>query len=148
MRNSNYKLLRISGPEWVPASGAVAGQCITNEQYQFYRIDQATPIPRLDRPTNPGANNLGTTGLTGDDLSNYNWLVSELQSINNSVVDCPGDGNLDGVVDAQDVEDYNTWATRSGGTSTWFDFNLDGKTDSVDLATIQANLGKTCAGSR
>lgn len=148
VRNSNYKLLRISGPEWVPASGAVAGQCITNEQYQFYRIDQAKPIPRLDRPTNPGANNLGTTGLTGEDLSNYNWLVSKLQSINNSVVDCPGDGNLDGVVNAQDVKDYNTWATRSGGTSTWFDFNFDGKTDSVDLATIRANLGKTCAGSR
>jgi hypothetical protein len=148
VRNSNYKLLRIVGPEWVPANGAVPGQCISNEQYQFYRIDQATPIPRIDRPSNPGANNLGTTGLTGDDLSNYNWLVSKLQSINNSVVDCPGDGNLDGVVDAQDVEDYNTWATRSGGTSTWFDFNLDGKTDSDDLATIRANLGKTCAGSR
>lgn len=148
VRNSNYKLLRISGPEWVPANGASPGQCVTNEQYQFYRIDQATPIPRLDRPSGLLANNLGTTGLTGEDLSNYNSLLSELQSINNSVVDCPGDGNLDGVVNAKDVEDYNTWATRSGGTSTWFDFNFDGKTDSVDLATIQANLGKTCAGSR
>jgi hypothetical protein len=148
VRNSSYKLLRIVGPEWVPANGTAPGQCVTNEQYQFYRIDQATPIPRIDRPTNPGANNLGTIGLTGEDLSNYNWLLSELQSINNSVVDCPGDGNLDGVVDAKDVEDYNTWATRSGGTSTWFDFNLDGKTDGDDLATIRANLGKTCAGSR
>ena len=148
VRNSNYKLLRTEGPEWVPANGSVPGQCITKTQDQFYRIDQATPIPRLDRPTNPGANNLGTTGLTGEDLSNYNSLLSELQSINNSVVDCPGDGNLDGVVNAKDVEDYNTWATRSGGTSTWFDFNFDGKTDSDDLAVIRANLGKTCAGSR
>ena len=148
VRNSGYKLLRIVGPEWVPANGAVPGQCISNEQYQFYRIDQATPIPRLDRPSGLLANNLGTTGLTGEDLSNYNWLLSKLQSINNSVVACPGDGNLDGVVDAKDIEDYNTWATRSGGTSTWFDFNLDGKTDSADLAIIRANLGKTCAGSR
>jgi len=148
VRNSSYKLLRIAGPEWVPANGAVPGQCITNEQYQFYRIDQAAPIPRIDRPSDPGANNLGTTGLTGEDLSNYNGLLSKLQSINNSVVACPGDGNLDGVVNAKDIEDYNTWATRSGGTSTWFDFNLDGKTDSADLAIIRANLGKTCAGSR
>ena len=145
VRNSGYKLLRIVEPEYLPAP---ADQCISNERYEFYKVDQASPIPQIDRPSDPGANNLGTIGLTGDDQSNYTDLLSKLQAINGSVVPCPGDGNLDGVVNAKDIAGYNQWASRTGGKSSWFDFNLDGKTDTLDLAIIEEHLGTTCPGPR
>jgi hypothetical protein len=143
VRNSGYKLLRIVEPEYLPDTD----ECISNTRYEFYKVDQASPIPQIDRPSDPGANNLLTTVLTGEDLSNYNGLLAKLQAINASVVPCPGDGNLDGVVNAKDVAGYNKWASRTGGKSSWFDFNLDGKTDTLDLAIIESHLG-TCPGPR
>jgi hypothetical protein len=31
------------------------------------------------------------------------------------------------------------------GKSSWYDLNLDGRTDTADLAIIQQNLGKKCS---
>jgi hypothetical protein len=34
--------------------------------------------------------------------------------------------------------------TLSGGQSSWYDLNLDGLTDLVDLGIIQRNMGSQC----
>ena len=47
-----------------------------------------------------------------------------------------GDGNLDGVVDAVDIEQFNYWANVTGSQSSWYDFNLDGLTNQDDVPYI------------
>lgn len=140
VRTQNYKLIRILEPKYVPGTDPLTA-CQATERYEFYKIDQAAPLPTLDRPD---LNNLGTTNLSGEAKSNYDLLTAELKRLNDSVASCPGDGNLDGLVNAQDIADFNNWRTRTNGKSTWYDFNLDGLTDDKDLAIIQANLNKTC----
>ena len=61
---------------------------------------------------------------------------------------CPGDGNIDGVVNAQDLNNWRTIA-HDWGLSSVYDFLTpeyrDGITDTKDEAVIQANMNKTCA---
>jgi len=60
---------------------------------------------------------------------------------------CPGDGNMDGVVNAQDLNNWRKIA-HDWGLSSVYDFLTpeyrDGLTDNKDEAVIQANLNKTC----
>ena len=59
--------------------------------------------------------------------------------------DFDGDGNLDLVVDEKDLEGYYRFASGTGtGDSSWYDFNLDGKTDAADLAIIDSHFGQRC----
>jgi len=51
---------------------------------------------------------------------------------------CPGDINLDGVVNYLDVAN---WGMFQPPASSWADVNLDGLTDSADLAIILQNFG-------
>lgn len=51
-------------------------------------------------------------------------------------VSCVGDGNLDGVVDQEDIDQFNFWANVTGSTSSWYDFNLDGLTNQVDVPYV------------
>ena len=145
VRNRDYKLLRIVGERYDTATQSCK---VAEERFEFYRIDQAVPVPLIDRPDGPLANNLGTTNLNAEQQSNYTQLLAELKAINDSVVACPGDGNLDGVVDTKDLIDLDQWAKTTHGKSTWFDFNFDGLTDAADRAIVTANLGKTCAQPR
>jgi len=61
--------------------------------------------------------------------------------------DCPGDGNRDGVVDAEDLSNWSRLA-RDWGLSSVYDFVianvLDGRTNDADGRIVQNNLGKTC----
>lgn len=57
---------------------------------------------------------------------------------------CPGDGNEDKIVNGQDLQFWRKFAALAMGGSSWYDFNLDGYTDTADLAVIQANLGTKC----
>ena len=61
-----------------------------------------------------------------------------------SNVPCVGDGNLDGVIDDQDVEQLGYWQELFGKSS-WYDFDLDGLTNEEDLAVITAgSLPRSC----
>jgi hypothetical protein len=53
---------------------------------------------------------------------------------------CPGDVNIDGQVNA---EDLNIWQRLAGwALSSVADFNFDGLTNSADQQTIQSRQGK------
>jgi hypothetical protein len=84
---------------------------------------------------------------TAEAQAAYDELKAKLDLILASNPDCPGDGNMDGVVNG---EDLGNWARIANAwkESSVYDFVTgafrDGKTDNLDEAVIQANLGKTC----
>ncbi len=133
IRNEFYKLVRI---ERLNCSSA---QLESTDE--FYRVDQATPIPKLDN--GPG-NLLAHSAMTPEHQQNYESLKTELQKLTDSRVACPGDGNLDLLVDDTDIQNWKRFSTANGGNSSWYDFNHDGLTNEADLAVIQQNMGKDC----
>ena len=67
-------------------------------------------------------------------------MTAQLAQLLASQPACPGDVNLDGVVNNADIAEYEMFQELSGYSS-WADINLDGLTDSADLAIILQNQG-------
>src|SRR5690606_25185434 len=126
IRNDDFKLVRLN------RLSCDTGTITPIDE--FYRVDQAVPIPKLD---NAPSNLLAHQSMTSIEYENYHMLLTELAKIENSIVDCPGDGNEDGVVDQRDVDNWRFFSTHNEGRSSWYDFNHDGFTREDDLAVIQ-----------
>ncbi|MEO8935933.1 MAG: sulfatase-like hydrolase/transferase [Burkholderiaceae bacterium] len=134
VRNATYKLVQNTLQTYDPVADT-GGPVTTSE---FYQIDQSIPTPKLDT----AALDLVPAQATWTPAiaANYADLRAKLSSILASQPACPGDGNIDGKVDAQDV---SLWASvsQSWGKSSVYDLNFDGITDGADLTIIQRNLG-------
>ncbi|HEX4771386.1 MAG TPA: sulfatase-like hydrolase/transferase [Bryobacteraceae bacterium] len=150
VRNDNFKLIQVNSETCDPEERPL----------QLYRINEAHPAPLLDFPKL----NLiihqdePTKGLTKEEAENYTALKNELDSILDSETQCPGDGNVDGKVNQQDINNWTLFhKTGSTGTtkptsSSWYDFPMmvngvptyDGFTGIDDLNVIRGNLGRTC----
>jgi hypothetical protein len=129
MRNDDYKLVRTVTTDWDPASG----MCVTSPGTEFYAIDEGTP-PKHD---NEADDLLAPPHiLNKKERKAFKQLSSSLDKLLNSVVACDGDGNLDGVVNAQDIRQFDYWEALTGSLSSWYDFNRDGLTNAEDLPTI------------
>ena len=138
MRNDRYKVVSNDFQGY----DAVANACVPTTTTEFYEIDERTPLPKLDEPN---SNLLNRQGLTPVQRQNFDSLTSELQTLLGSQPPpCPGDGNLDGIVNDADLMNWQLFSDDNRGDSSWYDFNFDGKTDVSDLSIIQQNLGKTC----
>lgn len=134
IRDDEYKLVLNESMDYDIATDS--GVLVKTRE--FYRVDQAVPQPALDGE--------------GDDLLNPEPRLSpaeeqrlaeleyQLELLLASQKACPGDGNGDGVVDQEDIDNHSRLASQWGGSSL-YDFNHDGLTDAQDLAIIQANLG-------
>ncbi len=155
VRNDKFKLIQVNSESCDPEERPI----------QLYRINEAPGTPLLDFP----ALNLildqrePTKGLSKEETENYTALKNELDSIQNSETQCPGDGNVDGIVNQQDINNW-TLFHKTGSTgvtkptsSSWYDFPMkngvfapppdgayDGFTGTDDLKLIQGNLGRTC----
>ncbi len=136
IRNEHFKLVRNSTHDYDPVMDA-AKEVVTEE---FYAINQAVPVPLLDRED---LDLLADGTLTPALAIPYAQLVQALEALQDSQIDCPGDGNIDGRVDQADLDNYHTIVADWSGSSV-YDFNLDGITDSADLQIIQDNLGTVC----
>ena len=156
-RNDNYKLVQITAPNC-----ANAGQETTTNS--FYSINENPINPLIDNDdlcAFPGC----PAGLKGIALLNYKQLLASQKATLASQPACPGDGNEDMLVNAEDLALYSFYSaysgylpsgntiglsyadidlTTTGGLSSWYDFNVDGLTDSADRAIITANLNKNC----
>jgi hypothetical protein len=134
VRDDRFKLVHNRYRDFEPNTGEVVV-----ETEEFYEIDQKTPNPAIDRAD---ADLLAgdVDNLTEAQHEHYARLVAERGAILASQVPCPGDGNDDGVVDSRDLAGYRAVHARWGKSST-YDFNLDGLTDSADLAIIRQNRG-------
>ena len=137
IRNDRFKLVS----NFTQAYEAASNACVATETTEFYAIDESVPIPLLDTADR---DLLQAPPLTPVEKVNYKALTRQLQAVLDSQPACPGDGNIDGVVDQTDVADWATFQALALGKSSWYDFNLDGLTDSADLAVIQQNLGTRC----
>lgn len=134
LRNDVYKLVRIE------RLNCASKQIESTDE--FYHVNQDAPVPRLDNA--PANLLLPAHHMTPEMQRNYASLASEMDSLLASRAACPGDGNLDLVVDEQDLRDWKRFSTENGGRSSWYDFNHDGLTNEADLAVIQQNMGKDC----
>ncbi|MFT0531475.1 sulfatase-like hydrolase/transferase [Castellaniella hirudinis] len=138
IRNERYKLVVNTSVDYDPA---------TDSQKEFsseelYEVNQAAPVPLLDT----AERNLLPTSDPGLEAIRQD-LRDKLDAMLASNPPCPGDGNLDGVVDAQDLDNWRQIA-RDWGQSSVYDFPTpqyrDGITDSQDEAVILAHLNKAC----
>jgi len=134
IRNKQYKLVEFERENCSTDSGNV----ISNE---LYKIDENTPVPSLDRES---SNLLNQDSMPPQDKRNYKLLQAELKKLRKSVVACPGDGNLDKVVDEKDMIGWLKFRDLNDAQSSWFDFNLDGLTNEDDATIIEQNFGKRC----
>lgn len=138
VRNENYKLVHNEAMDF--DTTADAGKEVTSDE--FYRINQAIPVPMLDMAANDLLAGSSVADLSAEQQQQYLLLDGQLQAILESKKTCPGDGNGDGQVDLEDILNYTTIvATQGWNGSSTYDFNLDGKTDDTDLAVIMDNLG-------
>ncbi len=148
MRNDDYKVVQIKKLDGC-ANPSQPTETTTNE---FYKIDEVAPIPQIDKDgdnlcTSPGCPN----GLTGAQLQTYNKLFADMQDTLNSEPACPGDGNLDKLVNFRDIDLWTFFSIISHGesstqnlTSSWYDLNLDGFTDFKDLKIIRQHFNTNC----
>ncbi len=136
IRNENYKLVRNTWKDY----DEVLDDGVLYVSEELYRIDQDVPLPLLDREDH----DLLLEGpLTPEDAQNYAHLYHAIETLEDTQVHCPGDGNDDGRVDQTDIDNYHAITADWNGSSV-YDITLDGITDATDLQLIQDNLGAVC----
>lgn len=131
VRNDDYKLV----VNHYDSYDLTAKSCAATVSTEFYQINEDVPNPKLDEE---GSDLLaaGQPPLTTEQQQNYDELDQKLDGIRNSEVSCPEDINLDGMVDAQDIDEWNKYQTLAQGKSSWADVNQDGLTDGADKTQI------------
>lgn len=139
IRNDRYKIVQNMTKEYV----SQANPCVDLPITEFYPIDEDVPVPTLDE----AGDDLLPRGLTPEQQANYDALSAELEALLASNQVCTGDGNIDGVVDQRDLDDWEIYAAPSYGQSSVYDINIDGLTNPADQQLIQDNLGTTCPGN-
>ncbi len=128
VRNDRYKLVK---SEYASCDASL-------NPYEFYDL-----TPTLTNPLgldNSAGNLLASGQLTSQERANLDELKAVLDGILHSEPACPGDGNLDKVVDIDDIKGVNA----NWGKPSVFDVNNDGTTDQSDLQAVLANYGDIC----
>ena len=116
----------------------------THTSTEFYMINEKPILPMLDQDDLlDGKGFDGVSSLTEIARRHFESLLLEMNEILNSEPDCPGDGNLDKLVNTEDLWNWETLATDRGASSV-YDFNFDGLTSDPDLSIISENLGSKC----
>lgn len=138
IRNDGYKIVRNTRTDYDVASDS----CKTATTNEFYAVNQAVPVPLLDNPDR----NLLLAPLTPELQGVYAQLGAKLDELLASQPPCPGDGNMDGRVDAEDLNNVIGLATN-WGLSSVYDLAADGRTDASDVQAVQRLQGTTCAKS-
>ena len=140
IRNDRFKLVRNTSEDYVPGEDRFEKVAVE----ELFEVNQAAPTPLLDTEDR----NLLAGVLSPEAQAAYDDLKAKMDDILASEPDCPGDGNMDGVVDAKDLDNWARIA-REWGLSSVYDFIVgttprDGLTNTLDRGVVQANLGRTC----
>jgi len=151
-RNDNYKLVRKEVTVCAQAPSTKDKTDLLNEFYQINE-DEDNLTLKIDKQGTAlcGETNTCPTGLTTAQAATYTQLYNLIDTTLASEPLCPGDGNLDKVVNLLDVQNWFFFSTHGtpvqGGppnTSSWYDFDKDGYTDQTDLKIILQNFGTNC----
>lgn len=143
IRNDHYKLVQNTSENYDPNADSGKGDIVIKFTEELFEINQDRSAPLLDEdgkellpPRSPEAQ------------AAYDELKAKLNRILASNPDCPGDGNMDGVVNGEDLSNWSRIAAKWKKSSV-YDFVTgafrDGKTDNLDESVIQASLHRTCA---
>ena len=135
VRNDRYKLVQNTTMKYQSQDVP----CAKTVDTEFYEINEAVPIPLIDNPERA----LPLNALTSAQSASYQTLLAQLNKTLAFAPPCPGDGNMDSLVNQADLDGWATYSASSG-LSTTYDFNLDGLTDAVDQRIILDNLGRRC----
>lgn len=145
IRNPQYKFIR----NIVVNYDSVTDSKREDVSEEFYEIDQAKGIPLLEDPATNDL--LKQLPLSPDAQIAHDLLRDRLADMLAAEAICPGDGNRDGVVDEEDLANWQRIATE-WGLSSVYDFTdgvpegqPDGYTDHSDEAIILNHLGQVCA---
>jgi hypothetical protein len=103
---------------------------------EFYAVDQNQPKPTLD----DADKNLLTQTLSAPLKAIYDDLTAKLDRMLASQPACVGDGNIDGVVNAQDLDNWRM-ISQAWGLSSTYDLNFDGLTNDADRDLLARNAG-------
>jgi hypothetical protein len=109
-----------------------ASSCNTDNYTEFYRIDDKVPRKLDDSDFNLLAAERPLTPTEQEALQRLTFALDDFLGSNTP---CSGDGNLDGVVNDADIEQLEYWQALTGFSS-WYDFDLNGKTNAADLTYI------------
>lgn len=139
LRNTNYKIVHTYTKNY----DANTNLCVDTKTDELYKINQDIPIPKIDKSGDDLLVN-GFKAMTSVEKLNYLALNKKLKELQNSNVQCDGDGNLDGIVNQKDLDEWLKFSKLNGGHSSWYDFDLDGLTSLSDKAIIETNMGNTC----
>lgn len=138
VRNERFKLVRNITTDFNPATR----QHETEQVEELYEVNQEAPLPLLDTPDR----NLLLTPTT-ETQAIHQTLLASLEQLLASEPECPGDGNQDGVVDAEDVNNWRRLA-QDWGLSSVYDFVVngvrDGLTNADDESVILSKLNTRC----
>ncbi|MGH8224953.1 MAG: sulfatase-like hydrolase/transferase [Gammaproteobacteria bacterium] len=136
IRNDNYKLVVNKYNSY----NAGANACADTTSTEFYQINEDIPTPKIDtEDANLLAN--GAPPLTQEQQENYDALSADLNTLRGTQQDCPADVNLDGVVNQEDVDQWQMFEQLSDGKSSWADINQDGLTNDADKTLIEQDMG-------
>ena len=152
IRNDNYKVVQnhFFGDEQPPAGDYP--NCASSTSTEFYRIDERKYNPQIDRPADNLIN--PDTGIPDDSAEQAIFvdLVHQLNLITDSVQPCPPgppegylasvDGNQDGVVNDEDLDNLSRFAEAGG--SSWYDIDESGTTNLTDYGLVNDYLGIEC----
>ncbi len=116
----------------------------THTELEFYEVNENHPIPGTDETDLlQGMGPDGVGFLTAEQKDHFDVLRAGLIEQLASEPDCPADGNLDKVVNGQDLANWQKFSS-TWGLSSWYDFNFDGLTNDADRVIIEQNLGTRC----
>jgi hypothetical protein len=134
VRNDAYKLVRNTIQTYDAATDS--GGPVTADE--FYQIDQAVPKPKID--TADLDIMPSQASWSAELTATFGQLRTQLDEILASQPACPGDGNIDNTVSALDGANWES-VSQAWGLSSIYDLDLDGITNSADLAIIAAHPG-------
>src|SRR5262249_32922069 len=137
IRNAKFKL--VVSEEYTCADPNSPKATTTVTEFYDLRprpLDPVNPLGLDNRPDDL----LKHPFLTPEQHDNLVALTNDLKELLATEVACPGDGNLDKVVNR---EDFVGVQTNKGGSSV-FDLNRDGLTNDLDLQIVNEHFGDVC----
>ena len=108
IRNEHYKLVRNTTKDYDPSTNA----CVNTQTTEFYEINEHIPVPKIDLAD---SNLLVGRALTTTQKRMYVSLLTQLNAIDGSAGACNGDGNLDRIVDTEDVIGWTQFSADQWG---------------------------------